>query len=444
MAKSPQWNVKGVDDATRVVARDAAAAAGLPIGSWIDRAVRRAAALPQDVPAEAPAAAEPARPVAPLRVVVRNEDREDIPEPAAPGTRSPAVGGASEMPAEIFPRSARNRGLGYGARAAIAVGIMTLLTGGGLWLLSEMMRPPSIAPRTETAPQASVAARAPEPGTPASDPAAQKISAPAAGATTPPPVSEVEALRQAAQAGDARAQYDLGIRYASGRDIAKDDAAAAQWFERAAVQGLASAQYNLGVMYDRGLGVKEDPTLAFFWYQSAAEQGHARAEHNLATAYADGKGTNADLAQAAKWFEKAAAAGVPESQYYLGVMYERGMGVPKDLDRAMAMFRLAAGQGHKEAAEKIAALGATASAPAAPAVPAATTAEPGLPRATLAEIQQLLSRLDFDPGPADGRMGKKTEEAIAKYQAMAGMAADGKPSAALLDDLRAVAGAAKR
>ena len=43
MAKSPQWNVKGVDDAARVVARDAAAKAGLPMGAWIDRAVKRAA-----------------------------------------------------------------------------------------------------------------------------------------------------------------------------------------------------------------------------------------------------------------------------------------------------------------------------------------------------------------------------------------------------------------
>jgi localization factor PodJL len=205
-------------------------------------------------------------------------------------------------------------------------------------------------------------------------------------------------------------------------------------------------------MYDRGLGVKQDDTLAFFWYQSAAEQGNARAQHNLATAYADGKGTSQDFATAAKWFEKAAAAGIPESQFYLGALYERGMGVGRDLPRALAMYRLAANQGNKEAAERVAALGAlpgvgkgsdVTSTPVAVAAVAVKGAAP-LPRATVAEIQRLLARLDFDPGSADGVMGKKTVDAISAYQTMAGMPTDGKPSAELLDELREVAGAAKR
>jgi peptidoglycan hydrolase-like protein with peptidoglycan-binding domain len=67
-----------------------------------------------------------------------------------------------------------------------------------------------------------------------------------------------------------------------------------------------------------------------------------------------------------------------------------------------------------------------------------------VPRAAVAEIQRLLARLDFDPGPATGEMGQKTIEAIASYQAMAGMPADGKPSVALLEELREVAETAQR
>jgi membrane-bound lytic murein transglycosylase B len=67
-----------------------------------------------------------------------------------------------------------------------------------------------------------------------------------------------------------------------------------------------------------------------------------------------------------------------------------------------------------------------------------------VPRADVAEIQRLLARLDFDPGPANGEMGQKTIEAIASYQAMAGMPADGKPSVALLEELREVAETAQR
>ena len=40
-------------------------------------------------------------------------------------------------------------------------------------------------------------------------------------------------------------------------------------------QGDASAQYNLGVMYATGRGVPEDGTEAVRWYRAAAEQGDA-------------------------------------------------------------------------------------------------------------------------------------------------------------------------
>jgi localization factor PodJL len=437
MAKAPQWNVKGVDEVSRVVARDAAAAAGLPIGSWIDRAVKRAAAAQQKV---APPPVEPEVALEDPAVEYTADIRPAEPDPSS--YEAPSVGSAPELPPDRIPRSA-GEGIGRSARIGVAVAIMVALTGGAVWFLNEQMQPP----KTSAKPAPVQTASAPAAVTKVEPTASQAASATASAAPTPEPTA-LDVLRQAAQAGDARAQYDLAVDYAMGRDVAKDDEQAARWFERAAVQGMASAQYNLGVLYDRGVGVKEDPTLAFFWFQSAAEQGHARAEHNLAAAYANGKGTNRDLAEAAKWFEKAAASGVPDSRYYLGVMYERGMGVPQDLGRAAAMYRAAADQGHKEAAERLVALGATASAQTANAKVSQTedltTGNADMPRAAVAEIQRLLARLDFDPGPADGVMGKKTVDAIAKYQAMAGMTADGRPSASLLEDLREVAGAATR
>src|SRR5262245_2101893 len=49
---------------------------------------------------------------------------------------------------------------------------------------------------------------------------------------------DVRQLRQAAEAGDARAQYDLGVRFASGKGVAASDAEAARWIALAAAQGL--------------------------------------------------------------------------------------------------------------------------------------------------------------------------------------------------------------
>jgi localization factor PodJL len=438
MARTPQWNVKGIDDAARIIARDAAAKAGLPIGSWIGRAVLRAAreerrAIP---PSTIPHAVDE---------LVVNALPDAPPAPANSDT--PLVGAAPERVEIGLPPPSHSGGsasvFGRWPRVLAAGAVVVVLVAAGVWLLGEA--PPSGKSTTSAPPQA---AATPSNSTPAQ-------SAPAT--TTTPPVPAIETLRQAAASGDARAQYELGVRYASGRDIAKDDAEAARWFEEAAIQGHASAQYNLGVMYGRGIGLKQDDTLAFFWYQSAADQGHPRAQHNLATAYADGKGTSQDFAAAARWFEKAANAGIAESQYYLGAIYERGLSGPTDRAQAMALYAQAARQGQKEAAERLAALeaeGARAASTPVPqpeeftpaAMPARSTPTSGAPlaRGSIAEIQRLLARLDFDPGPADGVIGRKTNQAIAAYQRMAGMPVDGVPSALLLEELREVAGAAKR
>ncbi|MBI5150387.1 MAG: peptidoglycan-binding protein [Candidatus Omnitrophica bacterium] len=41
-------------------------------------------------------------------------------------------------------------------------------------------------------------------------------------------------------------------------------------------------------------------------------------------------------------------------------------------------------------------------------------------------VQEALKRAGFDPGPADGKMGKKTQNAIMAFQRSAGLTADGR------------------
>ena len=65
---------------------------------------------------------------------------------------------------------------------------------------------------------------------------------------------EIDALRVRAEAGDAEAQYALGVMYANGQGVPQDDTEAGRWYRLAADQGLAEAQYNLGVMYANGNG----------------------------------------------------------------------------------------------------------------------------------------------------------------------------------------------
>jgi uncharacterized protein YqcC (DUF446 family) len=114
---------------------------------------------------------------------------------------------------------------------------------------------------------------------------------------------------KAAERASAEAQYSLGLMYAKGRGVAKDEKTAVPWYTRAAEQGNADAQYGLGWMYANGLGVAKDDRAAVPLYAKAAEQGHVRAQFNLAVMYADGRGVTQDIVSAHMWFHLAARAG---------------------------------------------------------------------------------------------------------------------------------------
>ena len=110
--------------------------------------------------------------------------------------------------------------------------------------------------------------------------------------------------------GHAVAQYSLGLLYANGQGVPKDDAQARQWFEKAAVQGNADAQVNLGILYDYGRGVPQDFKMAVKWYRRAAEQGNDLAQRKLGLLYERGDGVQQVYVQAYMWYKLGAANGV--------------------------------------------------------------------------------------------------------------------------------------
>ena len=60
--------------------------------------------------------------------------------------------------------------------------------------------------------------------------------------------------RVRAEAGEAAAQFTLGVMYYEGKGGPQDFVEAAAWFRQAAEQGHAGAQLNLGSMYSFGFG----------------------------------------------------------------------------------------------------------------------------------------------------------------------------------------------
>ena len=80
-------------------------------------------------------------------------------------------------------------------------------------------------------------------------------------------------FKRAADAGNARGQYGLGLCYYKGDGVVANTVEAIRWFRKAAEQGYSLAQHNLGVFYEDGEGVVQNKMEALMWYHKAAEQG---------------------------------------------------------------------------------------------------------------------------------------------------------------------------
>ena len=91
----------------------------------------------------------------------------------------------------------------------------------------------------------------------------------------------LSAVQAQADAGDATAQTELGLRLVDGKGVRKDLVQAAEWFRKSAMQGDASGQLELGVMYVNGEGVTQDLREAYAWYTLAQRQGNPQAKEYL-------------------------------------------------------------------------------------------------------------------------------------------------------------------
>lgn len=88
--------------------------------------------------------------------------------------------------------------------------------------------------------------------------------------------SEIDRLLAKAQAGDPKAQNQLGVRYLIGDGVEKDPKEAVEWYRKAAHAGYAEAMFNLGAAYFNGTGVGIDDVPSPFSRQprmAAAPQG---------------------------------------------------------------------------------------------------------------------------------------------------------------------------
>ncbi len=120
---------------------------------------------------------------------------------------------------------------------------------------------------------------------------------------------DIEDLLEVAEAGDADAQYKLGMRYLEGDGVPENMVEAVKWFSEAAELGNAWAQVELGACYEDGSGVEADMAEAIKWYRLAAEEENWLAQRFLGNCYEYGKGIAIDLEKAESWYRKAVENG---------------------------------------------------------------------------------------------------------------------------------------
>ncbi len=133
---------------------------------------------------------------------------------------------------------------------------------------------------------------------------------------------------------------------ASGRcDIALEVSLSAQQTKQcrqAAQQGDAQAQYRLGMAHVQGELRQANLTDAAKWFRLASEQDYALAKVRLAEMYLIGEGVEQDDSVGVALLHEAAELENPEALFVLAELYRLGEYVPKDPKRGMQYLQASA------------------------------------------------------------------------------------------------------
>ncbi|MEO9683902.1 MAG: tetratricopeptide repeat protein [Tateyamaria sp.] len=128
-----------------------------------------------------------------------------------------------------------------------------------------------------------------------------------------PAWAEMEEARDLMEAGEYTAAYD------------------ALW--PAARSGNAEAEELIGVLYALGLGVERDDERAFEWYLRASLKGHPGAQSGIGWYYEVGRGMPArDLVRAYMWYTLSAIGGDPDAAISLEEVVKKM--TKEEIDRA--------------------------------------------------------------------------------------------------------------
>ena len=153
-------------------------------------------------------------------------------------------------------------------------------------------------------------------------------------------------MKRLAQAGDAYAQYLMGLLYRDGDLVIPDTERAQYWMEQAATQNVPAAQYALGKLLLSDDPLVHDHDQGIRWLKAAAQNGNNHAAYALGKEYLSGRYVFKNAESATDYLHQAAQGDNPWAQYLLGKLCLMGNGVEQDENTAYQWFQAAAEQGH--------------------------------------------------------------------------------------------------
>lgn len=166
-------------------------------------------------------------------------------------------------------------------------------------------------------------------------------------------VASERSLRAKAEAGDAKAQMELGVALYSKMleqpfvglpEVTK-------WFNSSERQGYIPAKAYVAflIAWTPPLPEGRDMPRAVRLAKEGADAGDPMAQHVLASFFYLGQGVEKDVGKYMYWLRKAADSGWIRSQTDIATAYFRGVGVDKDFKLAEHYYLLAAGSGDLDA-----------------------------------------------------------------------------------------------
>lgn len=149
-------------------------------------------------------------------------------------------------------------------------------------------------------------------------------------------------IKQAAEAGDAVAQFNYGNILLQQQPGKEGLQAALPWFEKSAAEAVPDAEYALSQIYPAlDASSEQNRREALFWLEQAAEDEHDTAQLELALKYLNGDGVERDEVAGFDWMHRAALQGNPAAASKLALLYKDGIGT-KANDLSAAIFYLRA------------------------------------------------------------------------------------------------------